>query len=399
MNTNLYISRIKVENFKSLVKCEFDLPKFSCLIGLNGSGKSTVLQFFDFLSQLVKGDMTGWLERRKWKYGDLKSKLLKKNNVEFRIEFHAENDETAGFWDATYSPIKNQCTRERFEFGKVVLQTTGGKVAIERQVNSETQEEESFPITFNYHGSILSALREEVLPVPIPECREFLRGIQSLDLLAPERLRQRTRESWGTLGLGGENLSAFLHELKPPERKKLIQNLQRAYPQLMNIDSTSLRSGWKQLEINERYDAAKIPAGLHSTIKTEARHVNDGMLRLIAILAELQSQHQFLLFDEIENGINPELVEFVLDELVNSPKQIMVTTHSPVILNYLEDEIARRGVVYLYKTPLGHTQAIPFFSIPSLKKKLEFMGPGEVFIDTNLTKLAAEIAEVTSSED
>ena len=49
-----HISRLEVENFKSLVNFEMDLPKFSCLIGLNGAGKSTVLQFIDFLSQLMR---------------------------------------------------------------------------------------------------------------------------------------------------------------------------------------------------------------------------------------------------------------------------------------------------------------------------------------------------------
>ena len=55
-----HIRQIEVENFKSLVNFQIDLPKFSCLIGLNGAGKSTVLQFIDFLSQLVRGDMT-WM--------------------------------------------------------------------------------------------------------------------------------------------------------------------------------------------------------------------------------------------------------------------------------------------------------------------------------------------------
>jgi ABC-type multidrug transport system ATPase subunit len=125
---------------------------------------------------------------------------------------------------------------------------------------------------------------------------------------------------------------------------------------------------------------------------TEARHINDGMLRMIAILAELQSDNRFLLFDEIENGINTELVEFVIGTLVEAQQQVLVTTHSPMILNYLEDEVARKGVIYLYKTTQGHTESIPFFSIPSLSKKLEVMGPGEAFVDTNLTELANEIA-------
>jgi ABC-type multidrug transport system ATPase subunit len=133
-------------------------------------------------------------------------------------------------------------------------------------------------------------------------------------------------------------------------------------------------------------------SGFLPVMKTEARYVNDGMLRLMAILAELQSEHRFVLFDEIENGINPELIEFVIDKLVNAKQQVLVTTHSPMILNYLDDETARKGVIYLYKTAQGCTKSTPFFSIPSLAKKLTVMGPGEAFVDTNLTKLADEIA-------
>jgi len=47
------VKKIKVNNFKSLVDFECPLDKFNCLVGLNGSGKSTVLQAFDFLSQQV----------------------------------------------------------------------------------------------------------------------------------------------------------------------------------------------------------------------------------------------------------------------------------------------------------------------------------------------------------
>lgn len=86
------------------------------------------------------------------------------------------------------------------------------------------------------------------------------------------------------------------------------------------------------------------------------------------------------------------------DALVGTKQQIVVTTHSPMILNYLDDEIARKGVLYLYKTPKGHTKAIPFFSIPSLKKKLAVMGPGEAFVDTNLTLLGEEIEQLTEDQ-
>lgn len=45
------LQRVYLDNFKSLVDFSLppksdphDLPSFSCLVGLNGSGKSTILQ-------------------------------------------------------------------------------------------------------------------------------------------------------------------------------------------------------------------------------------------------------------------------------------------------------------------------------------------------------------------
>jgi len=116
----------------------------------------------------------------------------------------------------------------------------------------------------------------------------------------------------------------------------------------------------------------------------------------MAIAAQTLTEHKFLLFDEIEDGINPELVERVVQLLVEAPQQVRPTTHSPMILNYLDDEIARSGVLFVYKIPQGFTQVTPFFEIPSMQKKLQVMGPGEVFVDTDLTEL---VEQLTDSKD
>lgn len=336
--------------------------------------------------------MKGWLAERKWKSSDLKSKLTKKVNIEFSVHFCDEQGESAGLWAAVYSPWKNQCTKERIILRDSGLTTTSGEVEASSVEPSaaEGRKEWKSPITFSYEGSILSALKEDWLPPGIRNCKRRLAEVKSLDLLTPEHLRRRTRESSGTLGLGGQNLASFLHEMDFDKRRDLIVLLKNAYPRLQKFATKSLRSGWKQLEILELFGEQK--PGILPAMRTEARHINDGMLRMIAILAELQSENRFLLFDEIENGINPELVEFVINRLVETEQQVLVTTHSPMILNYLDDGVASKGVIYLYKTAEGHTESIPFFSIPSLKKKLEVMGPGEAFVDTNLTELADEIS-------
>ncbi|NQU24460.1 MAG: ATP-binding protein [Candidatus Nealsonbacteria bacterium] len=391
------IQTITVDNFKSLVGFRLDLAKFNCLIGLNGSGKSTVLQFVDFLSQQVRGDLTGWLEERKWEAREVRSRLTRKKNIEFAITLVNGKGGTDVSWKASYNPWELRCTSERIETPGAVLEVKDGSYSVLASTaeGKNSKDVKNERILFSYEGSILSQLREGVLPPSLVSFKSYFEKVKSHELLSPEHLRRRTREAAGSLGLGGQKLSAFLYELGPKNCGKLTDRLKQVYPRLNALRVKSLRSGWKQLDIVEEYNHKFRRTELLRTMTTEARHVNDGMLRLIALLAGLQTDHHFVLFDEIENGINPELVEFVLDALVSAEQQVLVTTHSPMVLNYLEDDVAKAGVLYLYKTRHGCTQAIPFFSIPSLEKKLSVMGPGEAFVDTDLIALDDEIAAMT----
>ncbi len=387
------IQTITAGYFKSLVDFRLDLAKFTCLIGLNGAGKSTVLQFIDFLARQVRGDLRGWLEERHWKPRDLRSRLTPRLNIVFRVSFVSQTGEDQGSWRGTFNTSHLHCTSERIETPGASLDVQNGHLRIHARADRgpNGRDAVSEPITFSYEGSVLSQLRTKALPPSLVAFKDYVASVKSLDLLSPEYLRRRTRESDGSIGLGGQRLSAFLHELGHEGRNRLWKRLRKVYPHLKGLETRPLRSGWKQLEIRESFSGIKLI--------TEARHINDGLLRLLAILAELENdRHRFLLFDEIENGMNPELVEFVIDALTSCAQQVMVTTHSPMILNYLEDDLARSGVMYLYKTEEGYTRAIPFFSIPSVGRKLTIMGPGEAFVDTNLTELAEEIKSVTEVE-
>ena len=84
------------------------------------------------------------------------------------------------------------------------------------------------------------------------------------------------------------------------------------------------------------------------------------------------------------------LVETLVDTLVASPRQLFVTTHSPLVLNYLPDDVARQSVQFIYKTPHGESRIRHFFAIPRIAEKLRVMGPGDAFVDTNLIELTRE---------
>jgi predicted ATPase len=239
-------------------------------------------------------------------------------------------------------------------------------------------------VPFEYQGAVFSQLKVDADPA-IGELKSEMQGLCSLELLSPQLMHRKARAS-KDIGKSGENLSPFLDQLTSESKEKLQKMLQEFYPQLSSWNVKTYRFGWKSLRIQESFkESATVESG----------HINDGFLRVIAILAQAHSNHRFLLFDEIENGINPALVERLMDFLVSlgsQGKQVIVTTHSPMILNFLTDDVAREDVLLLYKTNDGKTQSCRYFDQPETGYKLKALGPGEVFIDTDLTKLAARLS-------
>ncbi|WP_254068207.1 AAA family ATPase [Vibrio aestuarianus] len=378
MNQSLSLVNIKANNFKSLVDFSLPFSKFNCLVGLNGSGKSTVLQFIDFLSQQVSGDIDEWLDSRQWSARDLNSTLTKQSNITFTVEL-AYSDILV-IWEGSFNRKELYCTTEKITWGgRTLLNVADGKFSL-------PTEDLQAPITFAYQGSILSQLRENQLPKELVAFKTFFNELNALDMLSPEMLRDQ-HISGKTLGAGGKMLSSFISNMTKEEKANLVATLKELYPSLVKVDATVQKSaGTVRLEIEEKFG--------EKSIKTEARHINDGLLRFMAIFAQLTKKQSALLLDEIENGVNPELIEKLVDSLVEANTQVVVTTHSPMILNYMEDDVARAGVVYLYKNAQGATQAIRLFDIPSMQRKLKFMGPGEAYEDTILENLAPEAATV-----
>lgn len=379
-DNNMHLKSIYIKNFKSLLDFQLDFATFNCLIGLNGSGKSTVLQALDFISHLMKGDITQWLRKRDWRVKELHSKLSTYKNISINVSVDISG--VLYIWDADFNTTTLRCTTETISSHDAkFLKIEGGKCSILQGDNSYN----TFDIIQKHQGSILSSLKSDKIPEILTQIRTFISKITSLDLLSPQSLRLRSRGDGVALGLSGEYFTSFIDKLSFDNRENLVLILKKLYPCLNDIEIKSAQGGWKSLFIKETYGS--------SNTTTEAKHINDGLLRLMAIFAQIQSHDKdgFLLFDEIENGINPELIEFLVNYLINSNKQTLITTHSPMILNYIPDEEAIKSIQYLYKTQNGETKVIRFFDIPSLKKKLNVMGPGEVFVDTRLSGLVDEI--------
>ncbi|MBF0583654.1 MAG: AAA family ATPase [Magnetococcales bacterium] len=371
------IRRLKIGNFKSLDDLSVPMSKLTCLIGLNGSGKSTFLQAMDFLAHVITGEVKSWLTVREWSNQDLTCRLLTKRLIGFHVELAFPASPTVS-WNGSYNPATHRCHNESVAIeddSKVIFFSKPGSYS-EYSTGSGSENK----ITFDYQGSILSRLKTD--NPHLLQLKTFFTELKSLELLSPHLMRHRARTA-ADIGLGGEKLSAFLYGLPKENRAQIIAALQTLYPHLTDFHISNQRPGWKKLSIQEDVAAAK-------PMLTEARHINDGLLRQLAIVAQTYSNHRCLLFDEIENGMNQEIIGKLIDILLKARQQIVITTHSPQILNFLPDDVARESVLFFYKTPQGFSRARRFFDLPLTAKKLAILGPGEVYADTDLEALVQE---------
>lgn len=383
------IKDVRFQNFKSLFDFYLPLSHFTCLIGLNGVGKSTVLQAFDFLSQLMKGALDDWLAVRGWLSKELKSSLPERQgktiffSVSFAVDLEMDSTQTL-CWSGSFSQRLMRCKAEKVELktendSNILLHVADNRFSL----RGERQQD----ISFKYCGSILSQLEDDFLEKNgVPELstlRSYVRDIKSLELLSPHPLKANSRGTRRDIGLGGERFPSFLETILNEGQKKLLEKLQEFYPQITSLDVRRGKFGVRSLDFME-------DCGENDKIVHGARHINDGTLRMLAILSQTLASGTLLLFDEIENGINPALMEKLVRCLLESDRQILVTTHNPIVLNFLPEEAAKESVFLIYKQH-GKTLALPFFQCPETLAKLDLLGPGEVYLDTDVRELTESL--------
>jgi predicted ATPase len=393
-----------IDNFKSLV--DFRLPpaphqmgSFTCLVGLNGAGKSTVLQAFDFVGHLANGQVATWLKQREWKASDLTSRFLKlKKLIQFELDIEVPGEGRI-VWAGSFNTTEMRCTAETVTVDGVeqALHIKDGQLLV---AGTDSKDSVQYPLrSMKYEGSTLSFIDVRDVHSALGVLKHAAANLRSLDLLSPHSMRRRAKDG-ADIGYGGERLSAFIHGLPVKEKASLTKALKQFYPQVTELATTALRAGWKDLRVVERYDSAQL---IPTRLESDARQVNDGLLRVLAVLSQVSmvepTDHSnpasglgqsCVLFDEIENGINPELMQKLVQVLLAAKRQVIVTTHSPLVLNYLPDAVAREAVLLLFRNRAGHTKAVRLFDLPSTQKKLALLGPGEVFVDTDLGSLPAE---------
>ena len=205
---------------------------------------------------------------------------------------------------------------------------------------------------------------------------QMLARMRFLDL-EPNLMRQPAFPGQTALGDSGENLPTVLKEIcDDPRRRRTLAAWTRELTPMDVVDfgfPTDPVTGRIQLVIQEENDRT-----------VSAYSASDGTLRFLAMLAALLSPNPagVYFFEEIDNGIHPSRLNLLIDliekQTAKNGIQVITTTHSPDVLNLINDETLENMSVVSRLEESDDAILRPVDSLPNAKKLRKSQGLGRL---------------------
>jgi predicted ATPase len=397
------LKQVTIKGFKGITDLTLNLDKINVLIGINSSGKTTILQALDLLANCVFRDVAEYLMDKKWKVSDIKSQISKKSILSYRSIFEfEENDKTfLLIWQIEYklisatsvNLIKESISKVNGKWKKSYCNKDKQQQLDNKQIPLYSYKDgivnyESFPDQKikNPESEFSLSLGSSGLKIidfagnkEICLLKDFLEHTANFETLAAENMRRSSRGTTDDIGIGGKQLATFIKQMNPQQKESYTKTVQSILSSMESIDAyTKGTPGWVELFINEKFGSNKI--------KVKPYHISDGTLRILAFVALLNIKYNsgLLMLDEIENGLNPyittKIVELLYEFTSQTRHQLLLTTHSSLML----DDFKPEDIIYVYRKNDGSINAKKVFNTKKIKTFLDYMSPGEIWI--NLTE-------------
>jgi len=397
------LKQVTIKGFKGITDLTLNLDKINVLIGINSSGKTTILQALDLLANCVSRDVSEYLKDKNWKVSDIKSQISKSSLLSYNALFEFEENgnpflliwqiefklisatsvnltkesilKVNGKWNKAYCNIDKQ--QKLFENAIPLYTYRDGIVIYEAFHDQKAKNQESeFYLSLGSSGlKIIDFAGNKDICL----LKEFLKHTTNFETLAAENMRRSSRGTTEDIGIGGKQLAAFIKQMNPQQKEDYTKIVHSILNSMDSIDAyTKGTPGWVELFINEKFGS--------NDIKVRPYHISDGTLRILAFVALLNTQYDLglLMLDEIENGLNPyittKIVELLYEFTSQTKHQLLLSTHSSLML----DDFKPEDIIYVYRDNDGRIKAKKVFNTKKIKTFLDYMSPGEIWI--NLTE-------------
>lgn len=332
------------------------LLRFAILYGANASGKSNLLQAFEFMRQFwfaakaSDEESTGvtpfLLDRQTPRESSSFELIFFVGETKYRyaltLDQRRVHEETLHYYKTSRA---TQLFRRTWEGGRSVIELSGGM-------------------------KTPAAVREELTAKCLPNMSFFAARARVNASMPPiDAARTWMQDLFFPLIYPKTNLSVFLRnrvQENAEVKDYLLSLLERAD---FNITGMRAEKAWDGLIFEHTVEAGqdKKKYTLHEAVQSA------GTIRILGVEAAIygaEKRNGFLAIDEIESSLHPELVKLILDQYLNSEgrSQLLVTTHYDPLLDYIDSYFRKDSVWFTEKGEDGNT---------SLYSLVEFRGLDE----------------------
>ena len=387
------IERIVIENFKSLRKVDLTLGRVNLFVGTNASGKSNFLEALRVLEGIGNGFTIGETLNGKPKSatGEVwegirggSAHICFSNKDEVRIPriktYGVLEKPSPTKWEyrVAFSPKSGGAVIYEYIDIDIVLYelgppaTLGGSVSPRpylAEVPSRTEWQRKSP-----------DLPKRNIPSrwigPLLKLSDALSNVQHADLRF-EVLRSYSRPGFvRRMGGDGENFAALVKTICRDEELKdaYLSWLRHLRPEEVDdVGTTHSARGEPMFMLKE--NGRELPAPV----------LSDGTLRFAALTAAFFQPDMpgIMTIEEIENGIHASRIQLLLELFRTQAEyrktQVFATTHSPAILDWLQEEDYKTTFLCTRDKSTGESRIQPVADIPHFMDVIKETPASELF--------------------
>ncbi len=389
------ITSVEIKNFKSIKALSVDLPKFSVLVGPNGSGKTNIVQALELFGEILQRGTTDPVRDRGWEQLIRRAKRPARGGITLGVDVShiisipalrsPGTPEDAGrTFDLSIVTLSARITLTGLDGGRdvavereeLVARSPAGELSIVADRSGWTidvgsdpalwslfplnvggtsgpamgvdQRSRSLEQTFGSVFRTADGSDQGVLQLfnrarfPLPWLSSLLQSCRIHRIrLDTSALRDDspTRDARSTvLGSAGEGLAAAVDRLRGSGKessaafRRVLSALQKVYPRIEDIRAHRIQPGRLTLLFKER--------GIEQDLGQS--NVSDGVLRALALLVMLEGdKHRarggLLAIEEPENALHPWSLQLMIERAQASAQQVLITTHSETVVDAIKD--------------------------------------------------------------
>ena len=392
------LTRLRVNNFRSLADVSIDIRPINVLFGPNGSGKSTLLETVHLVKDCVFRDVEEAARTRNNGFGMLRQDVNEGEGILIGMETGlAKYVLRLGFSLGQIQPYAGELLYSKETEVPLINRRTGSDEAdfCHNIVTPPVRTRLTFPEKLTLTQYIQES---DLLSIETFDLRNLLNSVHFyhshyIDL---HGLKHRGSESGMDISLREDcgNLWSVLRNIHgkgaiDSRYATIISFMQNSFPNFKDIVFDSAGPNGVYASFVEKSCRDPIPA----------LGVSDGQLQMLILLTALFAQenenNMLILFDEPETSLHPYAISVFADAVKQATKewnkQVFIATHSPVLISQFEPE----DILATELEESGQTVLTRVSEMDDIKDLLEEYAVGSLYMAEAIAKQSSPTHEKT----